>query len=154
MNTNNSVKLGSLGEQFAAKALGLYLSEDQYDSKKDGIKDNLTYEIKTQNRYAAKNVFSIAAPCGGNGLVNVLKCFTVDHLLFVEYDHSNDVKIWECTDRTSYIIYTTRPYTNNPNGKTMIAFPIDKMILLYQKTDANLASKMRHYSNSREFKDY
>lgn len=151
---SRSSDLGALGENFASRALGLTLSENAYDQSKDGTKNGETYEIKTQNRYPLRQVFSIAAPVDDKGLNNILKCFTVDHLIFVEYDHSDIIRAWECVDRSTYEIYRTRPFREFVNGKTMIGFPICRMVLRYKESNPKLAQDMRGLSSSAIIKGY
>ena len=143
---NKRATLGNLGENLVAKLLNLKLSEDQYDSRKDATDVyGKTYEIKTQDRHPTKPLLTISAPDGdGKHLVNLLKCLTVDYLIFVEFDFSDIIKIWYCKDRSTYEIYTTR------NGKRMIGFPVENMKLIFEVEDADLAASMR--ANSSAFK--
>lgn len=150
MSDSNKVKLGKIGEKLIAKYFNIPENVDHYDKAKDLIMyDGKTIEVKTQNRYPQKNVFSFRAPSPGddsrtalNGLNNVLKCMSVDRLIFVEYDNSDIIRAYECVDRKTYILYTTSKPLN------MIGFPIGKMQLLFEFEDASLAKEMRSLSQS------
>ena len=138
--------LGKLGETLVSNLLNLKLSDDLYDSRKDGIDTfGKTYEIKTQNRHPTKPLLTISAPSSdGKNLVNLIKCLTVDVLIFVEYDASDIIKVWHCKDRSYYEIYTTQ------YGKRMIGFPVEKMQLIFKVKNSELAAEMR--ANSSSFK--
>ncbi len=134
-------KLGYIGEFLVMQEFGGELSEDKFDRKKDIILGNgQLAEVKTQNRNKYKNVFSI----------NIMhknqaeKCNSVDRLFFVEYDHTDVVKIWECVDR-SHVFYTTN------YGDNMMGWPINKMILVKEIQDKELSDQMKSYSQSRDF---
>lgn len=132
-------KLGMLGEEWIAKKLGLKISTNPYDTEGDLFaQDGTRWEVKTQTRYAKLGVFSIRA----DKHVNVTKCRTVAELVFVEYDASDVIRAWRVTDRHSTISYITR------SGLEMLGWPIVKMQLLLKETDAELAAKMRSYSQT------
>ena len=144
---SNKVKLGKIGESLVAKFYEIPVNENFYDTEKDLLLENgETVEVKTQNRYPVKNLFSIRASVDRKGLNNVLKCMTVDHLVFVEYDKSDIIKLWECTNRKVYQIYTTS------DMRTMIGFPISNMQLLHSYNDPHVAAQMRALSQSSMFK--
>lgn len=145
---SNNHELGKLGERFVAYVMNATLSEDKYDAKKDAVLPCGTeIEIKTQNRHPTKNMFTISSVYNGSlGLKNIVKCLTVDKLIFVEYDSTNFIKIWACTNRKNCDIFTTK------SGKEMIGFPISDMELLYDIEYPELASKMRSLSQSKVFK--
>lgn len=140
-------KLGALGERLVAELLGLTLSENTYDSEKDAMDAfSKTYEIKTQCRHPTKSLLTISAPDGdGRNLTNLIKCLTVDFLIFVEYNSSDYIKVFHCVDRSTYEIYVTA------KGKRMIGFPIDKMKLLHSVYDPDLARAMRENSSAYNF---
>lgn len=140
--------MGSLGENLVSKLMGVVLSEDKYDTIKDGILPNGSeIEVKTQNRHPTKNMFTISSVYNGSlGLTNIIKCFSVDNLVFVEYDSSDYIKIWLCTNRKKYDIFVTK------SGKEMIGFPISEMTLLHNHYDPELANKMRSISQSSVFR--
>ena len=141
-------ELGRLGERFVAHVMNVTLSEDKYDIKKDGIlPDGSEIEIKTQNRHPTKDMFTISSVYNGSlGLTNIIKCFSVDNLVFVEYNSTDYIKIWLCTNRKKYDIFVTK------SGKEMIGFPISEMTLLHDHYDPELATKMRSLSKSTVFK--
>ena len=144
---SNKGELGKLGELLVSDLFKIKLSEDEYDTVKDGLTFNdQTVEIKTQNRHPTKPLLTISAPAEGKGVVNLIKCFTADNLIFVEYDYSDIIKIWLCNDRSHYEIYETKA------RKQMIGFPISKMKLLVEYKDAPLAERMRSLSNSTVFR--
>lgn len=137
----NQKKLGDLGEHLVAKLENAILSESYYDSTKDMTDSNgKKIEVKTQNRHPYKQCFSIKA----SGITNVHKCLTVNRLIFVEYDKSDFIKVWECKDRNSNFEYIA-------NEKKMIGWPISKMKLIHTIEDKNLSSQMRSLSNAKEF---
>ncbi len=144
---SNKVKLGKIGENLVASFYNIPLNENFYDKEKDLILPNgETIEVKTQNRYPGKNLFSIRSSMDRKGLNNILKCMTVDHLIFVEYDKSDTIKLWECTNRKLYEIYTTS------DMRTMIGFPISQMKLLHTYNNPHIAAQMKALSQSSMFK--
>lgn len=147
---SNKVKLGKIGEELVAKYFGVPINEDFYDTEKDLLlPDGTKVEVKTQNRHPTKHLLTLRASNDRKGLNNLLKCFTVDRLIFVEYDHSDVITLWECVNRKEYEIYTTSP----AGGLiTMVGFPIKNMSVLDTITDAKLASEMRSLSSSAQFK--
>ena len=142
----NKEKLGSIGESIVAQLENATLSENKYDSVKDmTTQSGVNIEVKTQNRHP-----------NGSFTINVMyktnfdKCLNVDRLVFVEYDHTDVIKVFECTDRT-YNIINTKPTQREPMGRMMACFPINKMVKLAEIKDANKASEMRSLSGGREF---
>lgn len=142
----NKEKLGKLGELLVASLENATLSENKYDSVKDMVKlDGTKIEVKTQNRH----------PNGSFTMdimhkTNLEKCIKVDRLIFVEYDATDVVKVYECTDRT-YNIVQTKPTQREPMGRLMACFPISKMTILKEVNSPELAAKMRSLSGSRLF---
>ena len=134
----NQEKLGDLGEQFAAEILGIKLSENKYDMEKDGTIGEVKVEIKTQNRHPYLDYFTINT----RNWNQLPKCLSVDRLLFVEYDISDKIRLWECHDREDYRRYTTK------GGLFMAGWPINKMKLLRTVVHSNLAAEMRKYSGA------
>ena len=133
-------KLGKLGEELVAKLLDLTLSEDKYDMKKDGVTSDGTYvEIKTQNRHP-RGYFTVRRDYSNQ----LKKCKSVDRLIFVEYDSTNDIKIWECHDR-NHIEYDTK------SGLPMAGWHIKDMELLHIHNDPELANKMKKLSSAKQF---
>jgi hypothetical protein len=140
----NQEKLGKLGEQLVANMEEATLSEYKYDSEKDMIQsDGTTIEVKTQNRHP-NGCFTVNAM----HVTNLNKCLKVDRLIFVEYDSSEYIKVYECTDR-KYKLVNTRPTKREPEGRIMVCWPIDKMKLLKTISNSELATEMRNLSNSR-----
>jgi hypothetical protein len=146
----NKEKLGQLGEHLFIHVFGGKLSENKYDTSRDLILDGKDIEVKTQNRHPTQDTFAVSS---SKHLQNVLKCMVVDRLIFIEYGHTDEIKIWEVVDRKSYMIYTTRPTTYYPQGLTMVGFPISKMKLLHTYIDGHLANQMRDLSSSTQFND-
>lgn len=142
----NKEKLGKLGEDLFVQHFGGTLSENKYDSIKDLILDGKTVEVKTQNRHP-NGSFTINA----EHTTNMNKCLKVDRLIFVEYDQTDSIKIYECTDRQNYSMVQTRPTFKEPMGRVMVCWPISKMKQLATINDADLASQMRTLSGSRLF---
>ena len=143
---NKKMNLGMLGEALVAEHFGVSINENFYDVEKDLLIDGKTVEVKTQNRHPSKDLLTIAAPVGMLGLNNFAKCFHVDRLIFVEYDFSDTIRLWECTDRMKYETYVTR------QGKAMVGFPISNMTLVASYDRPQLAKQMRGLSSSSVFK--
>ena len=135
-------ELGKLGESHFQHVMKCTLSEDKYDMEKDGILPNgETFELKTQCRYTKYGI--------GYLTINVsqkTKCMNVDNLYFQEYDSTNYIRIWKCTNREKYITYTTKI------GNNMIGFPISEMELCYEEELPLLAAEFRSLSQSTVFK--
>lgn len=135
-------RLGFLGEQLVAKIFDATLSSNRFDSVKDMTlnESQLNIEVKTQRRDVYRNMFTVNTINANQ----VNKCVSVDLLYFVEYDKSNVIKIWNCTDR-KYETYETR------DGRLMAGWPISKMTLIKEIEDQALAEEMRSLSQSRDF---
>ena len=148
---SNKVTMGKLGEKLFLDLFGGVQSSDEYDKIKDITLDGRHVEVKTQNRHPTKAMFSIQDAKIYNGSIigidNVIKCFNVDRLIFVEYDHSNTIKIWECPRPRLYERYVAKS-----NGLGMIGFPISQMDLLHEHKDAQLANTFKSLSQSGVFK--
>jgi len=146
--TDNRKTMGELGEQLVALILGCTISEDQYDMRKDMIDSHgRTVEVKTQNRFDRSrwrlpSLFTICI----DHYNQLPKCLKVDRLIFVEYDSSDYVRVWECTDRLDFETYTTK------SGKHMAGWSIQKMVLLHEVLNTELASTFRAVSNAAEFR--
>lgn len=139
---SNKEKLGRLGEELVARLFNGTLSTNKYDMKKDMVlnESNVNVEVKTQRRDIYRNMFTVNTMHKNQ----VEKCVSVDRLFFVEYDSSDTIKIWECTDR-KYTIYETR------DGRLMAGWSIKDMDILLEVEDTKLASEMRSLSQSRHF---
>lgn len=147
MQITNQEKLGKLGEELVAEIFDGQLSENKYDSTKDMLVEGKTVEVKTQNRHP-NGSFTIRA----DHKVNFQKCMSVDHLIFVEYDHSDNIKIYECDERENYNTVTTRAYPPETMARAMICWPISKMQHIKTVADPVLAEQMRSLSNAKAFK--
>jgi len=140
----NEEKLGQLGEQLVAQLENATLSEYKYDSTKDMTKsDGTQIEVKTQNRHP-NGSFTVNAM----HVTNLNKCLAVDRLIFVEYDSSDVIKVFECTDR-KYKLINTKATLREPMGRVMVCWPIHKMKVLSEIKNPELAQQMRSLSNSR-----
>lgn len=138
MRTNKE-KLGDLGEAFAARILDIVLSENKYDMEKDGTIGTTRIEVKTQNRhpfgyFTVNTAFQNQLP----------KCLKVDRLVFVEYDNTDKIKLWECVDRKYTTILTK-------SGRKMAGWPIDRMELIHTEVNPALATEMRKLSGAKQF---
>jgi hypothetical protein len=144
MSQDNRRALGKLGEDLFARLEYCILSEDVFDSEKDGIDINgKTVEIKTQYRFHSRNLFTIRA----DKQTNFDKCMTVDRLIFVEYNVDDTINVFECTNRKDYVKYKTS------FGVPMIGWNVDDMKKLYSINDAKLAEHMRSLSGSQILKN-
>ena len=140
----NEEKLGKLGEDLVASLEDATLSEYKYDSTKDMTqKDGTKIEVKTQNRHP-NGSFTVNAM----HVTNLNKCLSVDRLIFVEYDATEYIKVYECTDR-KYRLVNTKPTRYEPEGRIMVCWPINKMKVLAEVHNPELAAEMRSLSNSR-----
>ena len=142
--TTNKEKLGKLGEDLVASILGGSLSENKYDTVKDMTALGKNIEVKTQNRHP-NGSFTVNA----QHQTNLKKCLSVDRLIFVEYDATSDIKIFECLDREGYNMVSTRPTSYEPQGRVMVCWPISKMTHLSTVNNPVLAQRMRELSGSK-----
>jgi hypothetical protein len=142
MNSNKH-RLGDIGEKIVARLENAIVSTDRYDTIKDLIDgQGKLIEVKTQNRHPSMGVFSI----GADKQTNREKCMNVDRLIFVEYDSSPEIKVWECGPRENALRYRTN------SMKNMIGWPISEMTLLHTVNSPDLASRMRELSQSKQFR--
>ena len=141
-NITNRRKLGELGEALFCLLEKCERSDDPFDSVKDAIDQNgKNVEIKTQARYASKNLFTIRS----DKATNLNKCMTVDRLIFIEFDQTDTIGVFECVKRQDYTKYTTS------NGTPMLGWPIDKMLKLHTIKDKRLVEWMRSLSTSKYY---
>ncbi len=138
-------KLGWLGEWLCQEHLSIELGynpkddhhptrNNKFDSEKDGRDPNgRAVEIKTQNRHP-RGYFTIPHN-------QLKKCTEVERLIFVEYDNSNLLQLWECVDRTYETIKLK-------DGGSRIGFPIRQMNLLLKSANEELAQEFRKFSSS------
>jgi len=139
----NKHRLGDIGEKIVARLENAIVSADRYDTVKDLTdKHGKQIEVKTQNRHPSMGVFSI----GADAQTNRDKCMSVDRLIFVEYDSTSSIRVWECGPRENAIRYRTN------SMKNMIGWPISEMSLLHQIDEPALADKMRSLSQSKQFR--
>ena len=141
-NITNRRKLGALGEDLFCLLEQCVKSSDPFDSVKDMVDSNgKNVEVKTQARYSSKNLFTIRA----DKATNLNKCMTVDRLIFIEFDQSDTIGVFECVDRSKFVQYTTL------NGTRMLGWPIDTMLQLHSIKDKKLAEWMRALSTSKYY---
>lgn len=137
----NKEKLGYIGEVLVKTYFGGELSENKFDMKKDiTLSTGEMIEVKTQNRDKYRNMFTVNTMHKNQ----VEKCVNVDKLYFVEYDSSDTIRIWMCSDRT-YTIHETS------DGRLMAGWPISKMTMIGMLEDNELARQMRSLSQSRDY---
>ena len=142
-STTNKHRLGDIGEKIVAHLENAIVSTDRYDIVKDLIdSQGKLIEVKTQNRHPGMDVFSI----GADKQTNREKCMNVDRLIFVEYDSSPEIKVWECGPRQNFVRYRTN------SMKNMIGWLISEMTLIHTVNSPDLASKMRSLSQSEQFR--
>ena len=136
--TNKEI-MGRLGEECLAARYDLVLSDDKYDMEKDAKDaDGLNVEIKTQNRHPA-GFFTVNMKHTNQ----VTKCMEVDRLMFLEYDNSDTLKVWECpkTDEAR------RPkMIRTRDGRAMAGWNIDKMDMVEEFEDTELVSMLKNLS--------
>lgn len=139
LQNNKKHKLGKIGEKLVADLFNLKESVDPFDVECD-LRDDQgkTYEVKTQVRHPFKGCFTVNTA----HMTNLQKCLNVDHLIFVEYNTDDVIRIWECTNREIDDIFKTR------DGRTMAGWKINKMKLLKELEDSNLAFQMKSFSSS------
>lgn len=137
----NREELGRIGERLVQLLFGGEISTNPYDSQKDLIIDGLNVEVKTQNRCTFNNTFTVNTKYR----TNFNKCVHVDRLLFVEFDDTAIITVWECIDRKSGETFTTS------DGRRMFGWHVDKMKHLESIRSDVLSSRMRRYSNSSKF---
>lgn len=125
-------KLGRLGEELVARILGGTLSENKYDDVKDmTLPDGTQVEVKTQARWVKQRAFTMDQTTTGR---NLQKCLEVDRLIFVEPGARNQIRIFECIDRTYRV--------QRPRGKETYLFDINNMKLITTVIDADLCEEM------------
>jgi len=139
---SNKEIMGRLGEECLAARYDLVLSDDKYDMEKDAKDaDGLNVEIKTQNRHPA-GFFTVNMKHTNQ----VTKCMEVDRLMFLEYDNSDTLKVWECpkTDEAR------RPkMIRTRDGRAMAGWNIEKMDMVEEFEDAELVSMLKNLSQSK-----
>ena len=136
----NKVDLGIIGENLVAEHLNGIRFADPYSRHCDLVDSNGNLvEVKTQVRWRTQNSFTVDM-----ALSNQLKkCLEVDRLIFVEYDSSDNVVLWEAPAKSqrTFNAFTTK------YGKNMAGFPISSMKVIQKIYNPQLASKMRSLSS-------
>lgn len=144
---SNTTKLGSLGVQHVINRIGGKEIEDYFCISGDVVKDGEFCEVKTQNRF--NNMFTIKMPYNDGGVVkgtvNLIKCLSVKTLLFVEYDNTDTIRIWDLPldQRCNYATYITKDHRH------MLGWFVKNMTLLDEVTDKDLANQFRSLSQSK-----
>ena len=129
----NQSSLGSIGESIVSELLDCTTSTDPYDMIKDMVDaQGNNVEVKTQNRYRSKNSFTVSRDHRNQ----LPKCLNVDRLIFVEYDNTNIVSVWECPKPRSYKTTVTR------DGRSIALFNVDSMHRIAHINNPQLASLM------------
>jgi hypothetical protein len=140
----NNCTLGALGESIVFNHFNGSISKDDWDQDKDGVLPNGDEaEVKCQNRWRSEHAFTVPMPFGNKHTNQIRKCTEVKRLFFVEYDvqpRTNTIKIWECTDRK----YKIRAAVRGPQA----VFDINKMTLIHEFDDAEIANKMFELSQA------
>jgi hypothetical protein len=133
----NKEKLGKIGEEIVSHFLNGTLSENKYDDKKDMIVDGKFVEVKTQPRWKKENSFTVDESKTQN---NFFKCLTVDRLIFVEPGKNDEIRIFECTDRSYRIMH--------PRKIETYLFDVSKMKLLISFKNHQICEQMISLSNT------
>jgi hypothetical protein len=138
----NKELMGQLGEECLAARYDLVLSDDKYDMEKDAKDaDGLNVEIKTQNRHPA-GFFTVNMKHTNQ----VSECMDVDRLMFLEYDNSDTLKVWECPKTDD----ARRPkMIRTRDGRAMAGWYIDKMELKEEFEDVQLVHMLKELSQSK-----
>ena len=103
--------------------------------------DGLNVEIKTQNRHPA-GFFTVNMKHTNQ----VTKCMEVDRLMFLEYDNSDTLKVWECPKTDD----ARRPkMIRTRDGRAMAGWNIEKMDMVEEFEDAELVSMLKNLSQSK-----
>jgi hypothetical protein len=128
--------VGDIGEVLVKGTFCGQLSKDYWDSIKDGIDFfGNTFEVKTQARMTKDNTLSVE-------LKQSEKCLNVDRLIFVEYDNTKFIKIWQCIDINNHVQYRTQ------YRKDMIKWYIKDMISLAVISSVPLTNLIRKHSRA------
>jgi hypothetical protein len=123
--------IGEIGENIVKDILGGTLSQDKYDSEKDLIlNDGTLVEIKTQPRWQKYQCFTL----DGYNEINLIKCLTVDRLIFVEPTLSGKILIFEAPEKSQRNFYTK--YAGN-NKRFCLDVNTCKIIHVYEDKELN-----------------
>ncbi len=133
---HDSKIVGDIGEAIIKHHFSANLSENYYDNVKDGYDFfGKSFEVKTQARMHYDHTLSCA-------LSQSKKCLNIDRLIFVEYDDTSYIKIWEVINKNNYVRYTTN------SGLRKMKWYIKEMISLAVIYNVNVANTLRKYSNA------
>jgi len=133
---NNKVELGRIGEDLVCNLLNGIRFADPYTRYGDLVDSNgKIVEVKTQVRFRKENAFTVDSSASNQ----LNKCMTVDRLIFVEFDRSDTIRIFEAP-RKEHRTYQT---TTTSYGKSMALFPINEMSIIATVRDSVLARKMQ-----------
>lgn len=155
----NQELMGDIAEKMVCHIYDGIRSSFKYDMKKDCIlqayrrSDDDTprkavCEVKAQNRHPTKHCFSIDSSASNQ----LYKCIQVELLLFVEYDYSDIIKVWECVHKNDYYLYRTNPTKRYPEGLTRAGWNISDMLLVKEIKNKYVADYMRSLSQSTQFR--
>jgi hypothetical protein len=134
------VKLGGIGESLVFSSLkkrhkNVMVSEDRFDSVKDGTADSETVEVKCQVPIKIYSAFCI-------GSSQIVKCLNVDRLFFVKIARGDRIEIYES-------LKPRMPMRLEYNGDTCYFFKLTDLELYDTILDGAMASHMRFLSPSK-----
>jgi hypothetical protein len=134
------VELGNIGESLVFSSLrkrheSVVVSENKFDSEKDGTVDGLTVEVKTQVPIKIYKAFCI-------GSDQVVKCLNADRLFFVKIAKGNLIEIYES-------LKPRKPTSLFYNRDVCYFFKLTDLHLYDTIEDESIASRMRQLSPSK-----
>lgn len=134
------VELGNIGETLVFSSLrkrheSVVVSENKFDSVKDGIADGLTVEVKTLVPIRIYNAFCIASD-------QIIKCMNADRLFFVKIPKGSSIAIYESLKPR---LPSCKPYNND----VCYFFKLTDLHLYDTIEDESIASRMRSLSPSK-----
>lgn len=134
------VELGNIGETLVFSSLrkrheSVVVSENKFDSVKDGTADGLTIEVKTLVPIKIYNAFCIASD-------QIVKCLNVDRLFFVKIAKGSQIEIYESPK-------PRKPKSRFYNRDTCYFFKLTDLHLYDTIEDESIASRMRSLSPSK-----
>ncbi len=144
MKYSHKSTLGSIGERLVADHFGAKLSEDLYDKEKDmTMPDGTTIEVKTQYPLSfgqfSNTTFTVKVD-------QLPKCLNCDKLIFVGFDETDTIRIYECVDRNKFVVYNTR------DGRQMAGWELPSLKLISAIQDKDLAMRMQDLTSSKYLK--
>jgi hypothetical protein len=141
MTNDKRIKnIGDIGEELVAKYFNANLSEDYFDPVCDMRTDqNKTIEVKTQ--YPFGSMMTVKTN-------QLPKCLEADHLIFVIYDHTDEIKLYDVPkyNRTKFKVYQTK------SGRDMAGWNMSNAILLDTIKNHKIASQLQTLSTSKTLK--